>query len=97
VYGYGASSSPPQVLEEEWGTYTVSFDMNFGVSGECKEEDGGALHLELEMTGHQLVEVEADGFHGEYPWDGSQMFTLDFPLQDGVTQEGEGWVISLML
>jgi hypothetical protein len=97
VQGSGASSSPPQVLSEEWGSFTVSFDMNFAVSGTCSEEGGGMLQLELDMEGEQLVVVEADGFHGEYPWSGSHNFALNFPLQDGITHSGEGWNITLIL
>jgi hypothetical protein len=97
VLGSGASASPPQVLTEEWGTYTVSFDMNFGITGVCQEEGDGHLLLDLTMDGNQLVVVEAEGFHGEYPWAGSETFTLDFPLQDGYEYAGEGWKITLIL
>lgn len=97
VQGSGASSSPPQVLTEEWGTYTVSFDMSFTVSGTCVDEGGGLLLLDLTMSGNQLVVVESEGFHGEYPWEGDHTLMLEFPLQDGSTYSGEGWEITLIL
>lgn len=97
VQGSGSSSSPPQVLAEEWGTYTVSFDMSFIITGTCVDEGEGLLMLELDMSGNQLVEVEAEGFHGEYPWAGDSTFTLEFPLQDGFTHSGEGWKFTLIL
>jgi hypothetical protein len=97
VQGSGASSSPPQVLTEEWGTYTVTFDMVFTVSGTCVDEGVGMLLLDLTMSGNQLVVVEAEGFNGEYPWQGEHTLMLEFPLQNGFTYSGEGWEITLIL
>jgi hypothetical protein len=86
------------VLQKEWGTYTVTMDMSLGVSGECIDSgQTGQLNLVLEMTGSQLVVVEAEGFSGEYPWEGTQTRELAFPLQEGATNEGEGWVVVLHL
>ena len=86
------------VLEEEWGTYTVNMDLDMAVSGECMGSDGNEqLDLLLEMSGEQFVEVQAEGFHGEYPWSGTQTRDLSFPLQEGATAEGEGWVVVLHL
>jgi hypothetical protein len=86
------------VLEEEWGTYTVNMDLDMAVSGECSGEDGSEqLDLLLEMSGEQLVEVQAEWFHGEYPWAGTQTRDLAFPLQEGATAQGEGWVVVLHL
>ena len=86
------------VLEEEWGTYTVNMDLDMAVSGECSGEGGSEqLDLLLEMSGEQFVEVQAEGFHGEYPWSGTQARDLSFPLVEGATAEGEGWVAVLHL
>ena len=86
------------VLEEEWGTYTVNMDLDMAVSGECSGEDGSEqLDLLLEMSGEQMVEVQAEGFHGKYPWSGTQARDLSFPLEEGATAEGEGWVVVLHL
>ena len=86
------------VLEEEWGTYTVNLDLDMAVSGECSGEDGGEqLDLLLEMRGEQMVEVQAEGFHGKYPWSGTQARDLAFPLEEGASAEGEGWVVVLHL
>lgn len=86
------------VLEERWGTYTVSMDLEMAVSGECTGESGGEqLDLVLEMSGEQLVVVVSEGFSGEYPWSGTHALDLSFPLQEGATAEGEGWVVVLHL
>jgi hypothetical protein len=86
------------VLEEEWGTYTVNMDLDMAVSGECTgEADNELLDLVLDMSGEQFVEVNAEGFHGEYPWSGTQTRDLSFPLEEGATAEGEGWVVVLHL
>jgi hypothetical protein len=97
VTGQGPISYEAQ-LPREWGTYTVNMDLQTGVQGECSGASGSEqLDLTLEMTGEQLVVVEAEGFHGEYPWSGTQSLPLAFPLQDGATAEGEGWVVVLHL
>ena len=86
------------VLEQEWGTYTVNLDLDMAVSGECTGQDGSEqLALLLEMTGEQMIEVQAEGFHGEYPWSGTQTRDLTFPLEEGASAEGEGWVVVLHL
>jgi hypothetical protein len=84
--------------EHEWGTYSVNLDLDMAVSGECTGEDGSELlDLVLEMSGEQMVVVDAQGFHGEYPWSGTQTRDLSFPLQEGATAQGEGWVVVLHL
>ena len=86
------------VLEQAWGTYTVNMDLEMAVSGECQGEAGSELlDLVLDMSGEQLVVVEAEGFQGEYPWSGTHALDLSFPLQEGATAEGEGWVVVLHL
>jgi hypothetical protein len=85
-------------LEQEWGTYAVTMDMQTAVQGECSGEAGSEqLDLVLEMTGEQLVVVDAEGFHGEYPWSGTQSRDLAFPLEEGATAQGEGWAVVLHL
>jgi hypothetical protein len=86
------------VLEREWGTYSVTMNMDNAVDGACSGEAGNEqLNLTLEMTGEQLVVVDAGGFHGEYPWSGTQSRPLAFPLEDGATAQGEGWAVVLHL
>jgi len=85
-----------QTLTEEWGTYQVTMDMAFAVSGTCQgESDPGTLQLQIEASGSQLVEVKAQEFHGTYPWEGSFTFNLSFPIEEGATVEGEGWAFVL--
>ena len=82
------------VLVEDWGTYEVTLDMDISLSGECGEE---GLDLVLEMSGSQLVEVTAEGFHQQYPWAGVHTLNLVFPLVEGSTAEGEGYILVLHL
>ena len=85
-------------LPQEWGTYSVNLNMENAVEGQCSGEAGSEqLDLVLEMTGEQMVVVDAEGFHGEYPWSGTQTRELSFPLQEGATAQGEGWAIVLHL
>lgn len=87
-----------EILVEEWGTYEVKMVMQITVDGECVERDsGGELHLALEMTGTQLVEVTSPEFHGVYPWEGTHTLVLEFPLEEGAIMEGEGWTFILHL
>jgi hypothetical protein len=85
-------------LTREWGTYAVTMDLETAVQGECSGAAGNEqLTLVLEMTGEQLVVVDAEGFHGEYPWEGTQTRDLAFPLEEGATAQGEGWAVVLHL
>jgi len=99
---YGVQGQGPisyeDTLQQEWGSYTVTMDLDVSVQGECSGEAGGEqLDLVLEMTGEQLVVVDAEGFHGEYPWAGTQTRELAFPLEEGATAQGEGWAVVLHL
>ena len=86
------------VLEKEWGTYSVSFDMDAVVSGTCLgAEQTGMLNMLVEASGEQFVEVRAEGYQGDFPWSGSQAFDLSFPIEEGATAEGEGWAFVLHL
>jgi len=97
---YTFSGSGPihyaDVLVEEWGTYEVTMDLQNTLSGECLEEPGTLL-VTYEMSGEQMVRVDAGEFQGEYPWSGSHTFELEFPLEDGAIVSGEGWEFVLHL
>jgi hypothetical protein len=94
----GSSIAYEGVQTHEWGTYSVSLDMEITLSGECTGTGGEeALYLILEATGEQMVVVEATGFQGEYPWSGSHTFDLTFPLVEGATVQGEGYTFVLHL
>jgi hypothetical protein len=86
------------ILVEDWGTYEVTMNLQISIVGECV---GGAgeeeLHVTVEMTGDQLVEVKAEGFHGEYPWAGTRTMDLVFPMVEGASAGGEGWELVLHL
>ena len=87
-----------QVLEKDWGTYSVTLDITTTVSGECSGTVGNeALHMNVEAIGEQMVEVRAEGFSGDYPWSGTHQLELTFPLEEGASAEGEGWAFILHL
>ncbi len=85
-------------LEKEWGTYSVNLNMQATITGNCSGAGGmEILDLAVEMTGEQLVVVNAEGFQKEYPWNGTHNFELEFPVVNGATNEGEGWAFTLLL
>ena len=85
-------------LAEEWGTYTVVLEMDLAVFGNCEDtKPDGELILSVEMTGEQLVEVKAEGFHGKYPWSGTETREFLAPIQEGYSMSGEGYVFVLHL
>ena len=94
----GGNLDYQDVLEADWGTYTVSMDMQAEISGNCIPS-GNQANLALVVTaeGEQLLEVRADGFQGDYPWEGKHQLDLDFPLEDGAQAQGEGWVFIMHL
>ena len=92
----GGAISYADVLVEEWGTYEVTLDLQTTINGECLAgASGEELRVTLGMAGQQILEVQAEGFYGEYPWAGEVSLDLSFPLVDGATVEGEGWVFVL--
>jgi hypothetical protein len=96
--GGGPINFDEQVFEAEWGTYTVNFAADTILSGICDPSlEGESLSMTLEMTGEQVVEVNASGFQAEYPWEGTQVIDVYFPVVDGAQQEGEGWLLVLHL
>ena len=94
----GGSIEYQEVLEKEWGTYTVEFDLEAIVGGDCDgDEHNGTLKMKIEISGDQMVEVRAEGFQGDYPWSGSHVFELSFPIKEGASAQGEGWEFVLHL
>ena len=94
----GGPISYQEVLAEEWGTYTVSLEMDTTIDGQCGGDTGSeALHMTIESTGEQMLEVRAEGFSGDYPWSGTSMVNLTFPLEEGSKQSGEGRAFILHL
>ena len=92
----GGPISYADVLVENWGTYEVTLDLEMTISGECTGgASGEELRITLDMTGQQMVEVTAEGFHGEYPWAGGASFDLSLPVAEGATAQGEGWAFVL--
>jgi hypothetical protein len=97
VKGEG-SVSYQETMGQAWGTYSVSLEMDATVEGECVNlPENEALNIVVISTGEQLVEVDAAGFQGSYPWSGTRTLDLNFPLEDGAQVEGEGWSFILHL
>ena len=99
---YAVEGSGPleydDILVEEWGSYEVDLLLDTTITGECLDAgDDGKLSLEVLLVGIQTVEVIADNFHGEYPWEGSIPITFSIPLEEGASIEGEGWAFVLHL
>lgn len=87
-----------ETLTEAWGTYSVSFNMEARLDGECVGDPGSEkLDITVDVSGEQMVEVRAEGFQGDYPWSGSHTLDLIIPLEDGATAQGEGWTFILHL
>jgi len=94
----GGAIAYHEVLSADWGTYTVSLNMENTLQGVCAGEDGNEeMMISIEMSGNQMVEVRATGFQGDYPWEGTHNLNLNFPLEDGAKHEGEGWSFILHL
>jgi len=85
-------------LEAEWGSFTVKFDGETTISGECVSKDAkGILSVLLEMDGSQTVEVVVEGVTSTFPWVGTPQLNTSFPIEDGAQVQGEGWVLVLHL
>jgi len=98
VEGGGTLESYSDVLTAELGTYTVTFEGDTSVRGECVSiDDTAKLTLVVEMTGDQNVEIVYDGTEMNYPWSGTTQIEASLPAQDGAQQEGEGWILILHL
>ena len=82
----------------DWGTYTVTLEMDADLTGECVATPGDdSLNMDVTLSGTQTVVVVVNGKTQTYPWKGSPTLHLTFPMQDGATAQGEGWVFVLHL
>lgn len=98
VEGGGPLESYSDVLTAEWGTYTVTFEGDTSVSGECiSSDDTATLTLLVEMTGDQNVEIIYEGTQMNYPWSGTNQIQASLPVVEGAQQTGEGWILILHL
>lgn len=85
-------------LQKEWGTYSVSLQMQMTIDGVCMEgENTPMLDLTVLASGDQTIEVSAGEFQQTYPWSGENTLNLSFPLEEGATASGEGWTFVLHL
>lgn len=98
VEGGGQMTFYEDVLEAEWGSFSVQFDGDLQISGTCVgAEAPGTLNLYLEMEGEQTVVIVVDGNTMTYPWAGMPTLTASLPIRDGAEQSGEGWTLILQL
>ena len=100
---YLVSSSGPvdyyeDVYEAEWGSFTVTFEGETVISGEClSQDDRSQLNILLEMAGEQIVTIIVEGTETTFPWSGTPTINASFPLMDGAQAQGEGWQLILHL
>lgn len=98
IRGGGPMDYYVETEKHEWGTYTVTFDGDVVVRGDCVSRDnGGMLNVNVVLNGEQNIEVNVEGNISNYPWSGVPQMTVNFPIEDGATREGEGWVLILHL
>jgi len=98
IEGGGPVQYYEDILEAEWGSFSVKFEGDTTISGECvSKDDIGMLNLNLEMDGSQTVEVVVEGVMTTFPWEGTPQLNTSFQIEDGTQQEGEGWVLILHL
>ncbi|MEA3332911.1 MAG: hypothetical protein U9Q58_04880 [Pseudomonadota bacterium] len=83
-----------ETLTAEWGTYSVTFDMDVEISGECLPDEN-TLNLTLNASGEQVIEVHADDFDFDDLWEGTFETPMSFTLDEGATFEGEGYTFVL--
>ncbi len=94
----GGAIAYQQTLVEEWGTFSVELDEDATINGDCQgDQPIGVLHMIIEVSGEQYVEVRSEGYQGDFPWSGTHEFDLSFPIEEGAAAEGEGWVFVLHL
>lgn len=85
-------------LVKEWGTYTVFFNLLGVIDGFCiQNDDGAVLEITFDMTGYQEFVVDTDGQQEVFPKDLDYEFDYSFPVVEGSTESGEGWVLILHL
>ncbi len=98
VEGGGQLESYSDVLTAAWGTYTVTFEGDTFVSGDCTSSGAGAqLNLVVDMIAEQNVEIVYEGVQLNYPWSGTHQLDVALPVEEGAMAQGEGWVLTLIL
>ncbi len=98
VQGNGPAEYYEDVLEADWGTYTVQFDGEMAISGTCvATEAPGMINFYIQMAEEQIVVIIVEGIETTYPWVGTPSVTASFSILDGAQQAGEGWNLILHL
>jgi hypothetical protein len=87
-----------KTMNYDWGTYTVNLEMDATLTGECVVAEGGnSLSMAVTLSGEQNVVVVYQSVTQTYPWNGTATVNSSFPIQDGATAQGEGWIFILHL
>ena len=98
VSGSGPVDYYEDIYEAEWGSFTVTFEGETVISGEClSQEDQNMLDIQVEMAGEQTVTIIVEGTETTFPWSGTPTIEASFPLLDGAQAQGEGWQLVLHL
>jgi hypothetical protein len=87
-----------KTMNYDWGTYTVTLEMDASLTGECVVAKGGnSLNMAVTLSGEQNIVVVYKLVPQTYPWKGTATVNVSFPIQDGATAQGEGWIFILHL
>jgi hypothetical protein len=87
-----------KTMNYDWGTYTVILEMDADLAGECVlAEAGNSLNMAVTLSGDQNVVVVYKLVPETFPWKGTATVNPSFPIQDGATAKGEGWIFILHL
>ncbi len=78
----------------DWGSYAVNLDLDASLTGKCADN---LLNMSVELSGDQNVIVVYDQITQTYPWNGSASVDASFPLEEGATAQGGGWLMVLHL
>lgn len=98
VSGGGPIEYYEDIMQAEWGSFSVTFEGETAISGTCfSQANESWIDISIQMTGEQTVTVVVEGMEMTYPWSGSPTIQASFPLDDGAQAEGEGWLMVLHL
>ncbi len=86
------------VLTADWGSFSVQFEGETTVEGECiTTGENGSLQVIVKMAGQQTVVIVIEGVETTYPWTGAPQIEVNLPVTDGAEVTGEGWLLTLHL
>jgi len=98
VSGNGPVEYYEDIYEAEWGSFSVTFEGETAISGECLSlDDQNELNIQVNMADKQTITIIVEGTETTFPWSGTPTIEASFPLVDGAQAQGEGWQLILHL